>query len=210
MTYFFKLQTTELKYSSTLKSRIVNDPLWLTPKEILQLFYNNELQLLPEVKQIIHNLSVSRTDEEFIELCREQVKNELPGLQTKLEYSPHIECIPIASDTLTPFTTTNLIVISSENRVIVVDPGASEKGRSHLLAYLHSLKQSHSSLTSVDIFITHKHRDHIASIDIVADLFPQSQVLHNNEHTHTHSLTLSLSFFQLFVSTIIIDRCTNL
>jgi hypothetical protein len=197
------MQAIDLKFSSTLKSRIVKDPLWLTPKEILQLFYNNELQLLPEVKQIIHNLYVSRTDDEFAELCREQVKNELPGLQTKLEYSPHIECIPIASDTLLPFTTTNLVVISSENRVIVVDPGASEKGRSHLVTYLHSLKQLHSSLTSVDIFITHKHRDHIASIDVVADLFPHSQVLHHNEHilslthTHTHSL---FYFFQWFSS----------
>jgi glyoxylase-like metal-dependent hydrolase (beta-lactamase superfamily II) len=200
VTYLWKAESETDEFTSSFKSAVASDPLWLTPKQILQMFYNNQLQLVPEVKQIVHNMSVSRNDEEFIELCREQTKNEVTGLQTKLEYSPYIECIPIASDTLSPFTTTNSVIITSREHVILVDPGASEKGRWHLLSILNALRESQGSfLCSVDIFVTHKHRDHIASIDVVADIFPHSKIF-GHPQTLKH-ITSSLEKIPIDIST---------
>jgi len=107
--------------------------------------------------------SLYAPSQDFIEHCNKQAAIKDPvGTIVDLEYSPNLFIAPIASNTLQPFTTTNLVSIAmhtliernlekkyllfylqvvfrGKNSCLVVDPGASQAGRPHMEAVLRHL-----------------------------------------------------------------------
>lgn len=106
------------------------------------------------------------------------------------EYSPNFICIPILSNTLVPFKTTNLIVSISGVSALLVDPGANKGGEPELLHILANLYMKHG-VTDLQIFITHHHHDHWEGLAVVAEnssIFQQVFVVaHPNTLKHINT-----------------------
>jgi glyoxylase-like metal-dependent hydrolase (beta-lactamase superfamily II) len=141
--------------------------IWDQPKNFFEKFKRNIIQTSPPVLGVIraltkHPLVIEDNFRRNIpQLALELLNNNdyLPiGLQVPIEAHPGIEIIPFKSLTRPPATTTNLIVIGNEKKIIV-DPGThklSEKKRLELIID-NWLDNGDEILFQV---ITHHHKDH--------------------------------------------------
>lgn len=143
------------------------DLIWITPEDAIEKWEKMELRIPPP---ILHLLRTMKEDYENLSL-RTLVETGLPiGLQTKVEFAPGIVAIPMLSQTAPPFISTNLMVISSNDEIILVDPGANDTD--HLTSVLASLP-----VDPKYIIITHHHKDHWEGLAIIEDFYPSTTVL---------------------------------
>lgn len=101
----------------------------------------------------------------------DQCNQVYPHQQSSLFYTPNIQFIPLKSNTLQPFTHTNLIVIESGQAALIVDPGSSSESIQQLKDILSRLP---SNLT---VFLTHHHHDHWDALHLVEEMKPNAIVL---------------------------------
>lgn len=148
---------------------------WINKKLILTEFYNYNVNLTPESKFLIEKFSeVENNPVQFIQTVQNSMKNFELGVTIKLEYAPHIQNIPIDSNTLTPFDKTNLLIFGAGSERLIADPGANEKGKEHFRNILNNLKKE--GVEKLKVFITHLHRDHIEGLDVVEQIYPDAEV----------------------------------
>ena len=138
---------------------------WIQPSVAVSQWRKGDKKIPPPILQLLKNLQ----SEHFASISLSETFLSV-GLQTKIEFAPGFQLIPIASDTIDPFTNTNLIIIG-ETEFLVVDPGANDAGKQHLREMLLTLP------ATPQILLTHHHPDHWQGLDIVEDLFPESSVL---------------------------------
>lgn len=141
---------------------------WITPKDAVNQWKSWKLYLPPPTLHILRTM-VNHPDQLQV---RTLVETELPiGLQTRVEFSDGFELIPFESNTIPPFTFTNLAIIRSKNECMIVDPGVIEHESEHF-------KQILLSLPTVPIvFLTHHHLDHWNGLKYVEEVFPDSLLL---------------------------------
>jgi len=137
-------------------------------------FYNYTISLTPESKYLIEKFSTAESIAKLIEMIQNEMKNFELGITIKLEYAPHIQNVPIDSNTLTPFDKTNLLIFGHGPERLIVDPGANDKGKEHFRKILQNLKKE--GVEKLKAFITHLHRDHIEGLDVVEQVYPQAEV----------------------------------
>ncbi|MCH8905835.1 MAG: MBL fold metallo-hydrolase [Candidatus Heimdallarchaeota archaeon] len=147
---------------------------WMTPVDIISKWSLGNMKIPPPVLHFI--MLMTRTDR-FIDISL--TETELPvGLQTKIEFAPGFQIIPIESDTIAPFSHTNLILIENRDEAMLVDPGAKNDSFEHFRQILQTLDQTPK------IFLTHDHLDHWNALPVIEDLFPDAII-------YGHELTLS-------------------
>jgi glyoxylase-like metal-dependent hydrolase (beta-lactamase superfamily II) len=141
--------------------------IWDQPKNFFEKFKKNIIQTSPPVLGVIRALTKhplvieDHNGRNIPNLALELLNNNdyLPiGLQVPIEAHPGIEIIPFKSFTRPPATTTNLVVIGDEKKIIV-DPGThkpSEKKRLELIID-NWLDNGDEILFQV---LTHHHKDH--------------------------------------------------
>jgi len=148
-----------------------------TPKEAIQDFNNNNRKYTsPHVLQILKNLANINDRSTFLSKTIQQSQQQNPEDQSMLEFSPNFQFIPIQSNTLVPFSHTNLVVVNNGLEALIVDPGASESGKSQLENILKNLP---SNLT---VFLTHHHHDHWESLSLVEKIRPNA-ILRGHKYT---------------------------
>ncbi|KYQ92068.1 hypothetical protein DLAC_06906 [Tieghemostelium lacteum] len=150
---------------------------WTTADKVLQSFRQCLNMVTPETKYMLQLL-----DQLHLALNKKNIQPESDdtvGCQVPLEYAPNIESVPIRSNTLIPFNTTNLIVSIDKNEALFIDPGANTDGATHFKNYIEEkLKnKSLSKDSKVYIFITHNHKDHWEGIGILLHYFPQATLI---------------------------------
>ncbi|MHA2100672.1 MAG: MBL fold metallo-hydrolase [Candidatus Kariarchaeaceae archaeon] len=140
---------------------------WIQPKDAVSKWENGELKLPPPTLHILRIMANNRDNLET--LCL--VETALPiGLQTKVEFTPGISAIPITSSTIPPFINTNLVIVESGKKCLIVDPGANQSSKDHLRHLLLALP------STPKVFITHSHTDHWEGLDVVNQVYPNAIV----------------------------------
>ncbi|KAJ0962690.1 hypothetical protein J5N97_027812 [Dioscorea zingiberensis] len=119
------------------------------------------------------------------------------------EYPPGIILAPMASRTLKPFRTTNLVVIVSNNSVdgiedssnifygdaLLMDPGCSSQSHTKLKELVTSLPRK------LVVFVTHHHHDHIDGLSVVQQYNPDAILLaHKNTMARIGKAVWSLGY----------------
>jgi len=138
---------------------------WIQPHDAVEQWRRGERKLPPPILHILRNMG----SDHFVSISLNETYLPI-GLQTKVEFVPGFQLVPIESDTIDPFETTNLTVISGDENMLIVDPGANIEGADHLRQFLLSLPQE------PNVFVTHHHQDHWAGLDVVYDLYPEAVV----------------------------------
>jgi glyoxylase-like metal-dependent hydrolase (beta-lactamase superfamily II) len=158
---------------------------WRHPSEVLGDYTDFKLRLSPPTLGLLRCLAVDLPKKgksplngsgshthRFWHALSQEIASEKFGTLTHLEFAPGLECVPILSNTLFPFHATNLVTILEDGTLLIVDPGANESGKTHLETVLHRLNP-----TSLLVFLTHHHHDHIQSLDSIERLYPNSTVI---------------------------------
>jgi endoribonuclease LACTB2 len=149
--------------------------MWERPVDILSKYNNLEIILPPPTLHVIRLLNENNKD--FIEKSLEE--SSLPyGLQTRVEFAPNIQSIPLPSNTAPPFTSTNLIIFEGDDTIVMVDPGWNDKAN-QVKDILKKYKDK-----KIKIILTHHHRDHTDGLTLVTNMLSQIKVI-------AHPFTLS-------------------
>eukprot|EP01132_Coremiostelium_polycephalum_P002614 gene2614-3239_t len=155
---------------------------WIKPSELIKDWKESRKLISPETLYILSTLNYFEKDQLSTLLLEKQPiepeSEHLLGTKVKLEYAPDIESIPVLSNTLLPFSTTNLIVVKSNGNALLIDPGANVQGsehmkniiESHLVGYLGNEKGQ----DCLSIFITHNHKDHWEGLPLIEHYFPSA------------------------------------
>ena len=143
------------------------DFVWITPVDAIKKWEGMELRIPPP---ILHLLRTMRDDYHNLAL-KTLVETSLPiGLQTKVEFAPGIVAIPMLSNTVAPFISTSLIIVSNENEIVLVDPGSNDV--EHLSIILASLP-----VDPKYVIVTHHHKDHWDGLVVIEEYLPDISVL---------------------------------
>lgn len=161
----------------TLKDDNFIDYKIITVSEALQLYISNAIKIPPFTINILKaialdtsNISKSSNLRTVFELSSIERTLALPGLKLPIEIAFGIECLPVLSDTAPPFNKTNITIIKEAEDCLIIDPGANQAGSELFKDFL---KRNNRN---VNVFLTHHHKDHIASINIIESLYPDAKV----------------------------------
>ena len=134
------------------------DQEWIFPEDAITQWENGTKLIPPPILHLLRTLAKDPDNLEIITL----IETDLPfGLQTRTEFAPGWQVVPIDSITVEPFHNTNLIIFDRGEDILIVDPGASEVGKDHFLEMYHSLPNIPS------ILITHHHQDHYNALNFL-------------------------------------------
>ena len=89
---------------------------WATPVQLLEEWLNHEIKIPPPIIMLLRDL-VGKDLEEAIQI----LAKDPPSNNTRIEFAPGVECVPIPTNTLPPATHTNCYVlgVAGGQRVIV-------------------------------------------------------------------------------------------
>lgn len=136
---------------------------WILPETAIRHWEEGKKRIPPPIVHLLRRIS----SDHFAAITF--AETFLPvGLQTKIEFAPGYQVIPITSDTIEPFFNTNMVIIDD---ALLVDPGANNEGEAHLREILASLPETPR------VFITHHHHDHWVGIKLVEELYPEAIVM---------------------------------
>ncbi|EFA86349.1 hypothetical protein PPL_00141 [Heterostelium album PN500] len=151
---------------------------WLTTPETRRVS-NVVCSLTRDNLHLLMNTNNTSSDGDTTALKREDDNHV--GIYTPLEYAPGIESVPIVSNTVVPFFSTNLIVCRDGADLLLVDPGASEKGKQHFENILQSSRLNDVKPENVTVFLTHEHKDHWEGLPVVEKHFPTARLVSHQE-----------------------------
>ncbi|MHA2501881.1 MAG: MBL fold metallo-hydrolase [Candidatus Kariarchaeaceae archaeon] len=135
---------------------------WIMPEVALADWESGKRRIPPPILHLLRSMK----SEHFAAITLSETL--LPvGLQTKVEFAPGYQVIPITSATIEPFFNTNMIIIGDE---LVVDPGANNVGKEHLRELVRSFPKTPK------VFITHHHEDHWIGVRVIEEIFPDAVV----------------------------------
>lgn len=127
------------------------DQEWILPQDAIKQWEDGTKLIPPPILHLLRTLAEDPDNLEIITL----IETDLPfGLQTRIEFAPGWQVVPIDSITVKPFQNTNLIIFDRGEDILIVDPGASDEGKDHFMEIYNSLPNIPS------ILITHHHQDH--------------------------------------------------
>ena len=82
-----------------------------------------------------------------------------------------VDLFNVASDTIAPFTATNLLLFHGTERTVLVDPGGDAAATERIV------RQNVRADVPLDVFLTHHHMDHVAALPVVARVRPEARVV---------------------------------
>ncbi|RMG30124.1 MAG: MBL fold metallo-hydrolase [Methanobacteriota archaeon] len=141
---------------------------WAHPKDMIESFRTGKAIIPPPVLRL---LKLFNGDEKEAIAKSLEDQSKPVGLQTPVEFAEGLEHIPLRSYTAKPFQYTNLTIFRGDEATLLVDPGWNEEA-SNARPLLETIKTE-----NVIVFLTHHHKDHIAGLDLVAEMFPDATVI---------------------------------
>lgn len=151
---------------------------WVEVRQALSLFETNRWLVEPYTLQLLRWALAHATAESLASHCATMAASGEPvGGGVDLEYAPRVFVAPIPSNTIRPFTATNLVLVRGPGRTVIVDPGASEAGRRQTELVLRRLIAPADASGEVLVFLTHHHHDHCEALDLIRAMYPRAKVL---------------------------------
>ena len=156
-----------------MQSRLEARPprsVWLPVEDVQGRFDAGETLFSPIALQLVRALAGTAS----LEGAAAQMQTPaIVGLETELLYAPRLALVPLHSDTIPPFTKTNLVVLRSGSECLLVDPAAAGQSVPEFAALMESLR----ACARVVCVLTHHHHDHVAGLAQLQRFFPQATVL---------------------------------
>eukprot|EP01122_Echinamoeba_exundans_P014495 TRINITY_DN6580_c0_g1_i1.p1 TRINITY_DN6580_c0_g1~~TRINITY_DN6580_c0_g1_i1.p1 ORF type:complete len:469 (+),score=40.47 TRINITY_DN6580_c0_g1_i1:75-1481(+) len=147
---------------------------WTTVAEILSSWRSGASRYSAEVLHLARYANKSHSIQGAFSFCSNDWSADPEQVSLSWEYAPNVFAVPIASNTIMPFTKTNLVVITGDSptdECLIIDPGASNDGSKHLLKILDQLP------SKPKVVLTHHHHDHVEGLSTVLGRFPDAEVL---------------------------------
>ncbi|KAL6041539.1 hypothetical protein QOT17_024885 [Balamuthia mandrillaris] len=201
---FYVLRPFPSSYLQTSASSSSSSPLrWTEVEQLIQRFEEHRVLLCPLSLQLLRWLQRFSSSDDFggfVKHCLERSNllndvNErmLVGVQMELEYAPNMLVVPILSNTLPPFDSTNLVMFLTKTECLIVDPGASlSAGAPHFLRLLDEFVFNTSSSLpprKLHIFLTHHHKDHWEGLVALSQLASSSSPSNQRFTVYAHTKT---------------------
>jgi len=139
---------------------------WATPSQFLDEWMRHEIKIPPPIVMLLRDLSGKELEEAVARLA-----GNPPSENSRIEFAPGVECIPIPTNTLPPATHTNCYILGvpGGDRVIIDPAAKSEEGLKILEAKVNDLHQHGSKIVAT--IYTHRHADHIGDLSAISTLY---------------------------------------
>jgi glyoxylase-like metal-dependent hydrolase (beta-lactamase superfamily II)/8-oxo-dGTP pyrophosphatase MutT (NUDIX family) len=135
---------------------------FMKPAAALAAWRGGELLLVPPVVILCEHLAAHTDFEAFAHAINATAESYYQGRLHQVRFSPGIVLAPLKTPTLPPATTTNCLIVGTDE-LWVIDPGSpDEHEQQRLLALLTELERG--GARTVGILSTHHHRDHTGGI----------------------------------------------
>ena len=93
---------------------------WATPQQLLDEWHANQIRLPPPLIMILRELSDGPLEQSI-----EQMAESPPKQNSRIEFAPGVECLPLPTATLPPATHTNCYILGVPGgERILIDPAA--------------------------------------------------------------------------------------
>jgi glyoxylase-like metal-dependent hydrolase (beta-lactamase superfamily II)/8-oxo-dGTP pyrophosphatase MutT (NUDIX family) len=146
----------------------IESALWITPRQAIQKFYHEGLELSYPVLETLRALTESSQEikhaQEILNLRKKESVEYFGG-----EMFCGIYMIPVRTFTLPPATHTNTYLLGHEELVIVDPATPIEEEQDKLVAYLEFIQNQGKTLK--EIWLTHQHKDHIGAVERIRKHF---------------------------------------
>ena len=140
---------------------------WVKIEKVISMFLSRRGIIPPPILYICKLLKAS--PEHWITTSREQTTYP-PGLQTPIEFVKNFQAIPLFSNTVPPYFTTNLGILHGKNKVLYIDPGWNNTAsQAEKILLKHKTNEKY-------VFLTHHHTDHTAGLSKIEALFPDATI----------------------------------
>ena len=139
---------------------------WATPAKFLEEWLNHEIKIPPPIIMLLRDLVGKDLEEAIRTLAQDP-----PSNNTRIEFAPGVECVPIPTNTLPPATHTNCYVLGVPGGPrVIIDPAAkSAEGLKILEEKIHEINRSGSEILAT--IFTHRHADHIGDLKAISSMY---------------------------------------
>ena len=139
---------------------------WATPTQFLEEWLNHEIKIPPPIIMLIRDL-VGNDLEEAIQI----LAKDPPSNNSRIEFAPGVECVPIPTNTLPPATHTNCYILGVPGGPrVIIDPAAKcAEGLQILEEKIDEIQQSGSEIIAT--IFTHRHADHIGDLKAISEMY---------------------------------------
>ena len=144
---------------------------WWKPRLLLDSWKRNEIRLPPPIVTLVKDLVNEMENTGNLKSACESMSLKRPSGYHRIEFSPHVECIPIKTETLPPATHTNCYILGEEGgERIMIDPAARTKDS--LIELSNKIREVCDSGSEIIATIfTHRHPDHIGDLDEISKIY---------------------------------------
>ena len=139
---------------------------WATPQQLLEEWHANQIRLPPPLIMILRELSDGPLEQSI-----EQMAESPPKQNSRIEFAPGVECLPLPTATLPPATHTNCYILGVPGgERILIDPAAKcVDGLTQLQAKVNQILADGSTIKAT--IFTHRHADHIGDLSAISQIY---------------------------------------
>ena len=139
---------------------------WATPEQLLKEWHANQIRLPPPLVMILREIS-----EDTIDASIERMVSAPPNQNTRIEFAPGVECLPLPTATLPPATHTNCYILGLPGgERIIIDPAAKcDEGLIQLREKVEQILSDGSTIKAT--IFTHRHADHVGDLTAISAIY---------------------------------------
>ena len=139
---------------------------WATPRQLLDEWHANQIRLPPPLIMILRELCEGPLEESVGKMSVSPSKQN-----SRIEFAPGVECLPLPTATLPPATHTNCYILGVPGgERIIIDPAAKcVEGLTQLLEKVNQILADGSTIKAT--IFTHRHGDHIGDLSAISQIY---------------------------------------
>jgi len=139
---------------------------WATPQQLLKEWHANQIRLPPPIIMILREIS-----SDTLATSIERMAVAPPQQNTRIEFAPGVECLPLPTATLPPATHTNCYILGVPGgERIIIDPAAkSGDGLKQLSEKVERIISDGSTIKAT--IFTHRHDDHVGDLEALSKIY---------------------------------------
>ncbi len=139
---------------------------WATPAQLLEEWLNHEIKIPPPIIMLLRDIADKDLEEAILVLAKDP-----PSNNSRIEFAPGVECVPIPTNTLPPATHTNCYVLGVPGGPrVIIDPAAKcVEGLRIMEEKVNDIHESGSEILAT--IFTHRHLDHIGDLKAISEMY---------------------------------------
>ncbi len=166
-TQFMHVRAVDDEVPSIDNYELVED-CFIKPAAAINAWLKGKMKIAPPVLQMLKLLDEKKLSG-FYELTASASEALQQGDLHQIYFSPGIFIAPLLTDTIPPATTTNTLIVGTENLYIVDPATPDEREQQRLFKQLDQLLGNGCKLKA--ILLTHHHPDHVAAVNALSQRY---------------------------------------